>query len=199
MTDIFSSRTYLLSPRSNEEEVATVAEKLGWPLIGRLPEDVSALAPRETFWGKSQDLVLHYQEDVISKSPCAFLTGANKKQVETAARLLEAQLKPATLEELLKAAEATKNLPDDYALAVLRLGLGAPEHFDERFSASIARAVAHEDEEVRKSAAWATSYTAWPQFVPLLTEMAEQDPSENVRRVAQKILNAYTGEGTPEE
>ncbi|MFC8800990.1 hypothetical protein ACFT2C_24940 [Promicromonospora sp. NPDC057138] len=194
MTETFSSRKYLLSPQSYEDEVAAVAERLGWPFIGRLSEDEATLTSRQLFWGKSHDLVLHYMEDVLSKSPCSFITGVNELGVATAARILEARLQPATLEEVLDAAEAVRDIPHDYVLAVLRLGLGAPESFDERFFSGIEKAARSSHEEVRKAAAWATSYVIWPQFNPLLSHLAEYDSSEAVRRVATSILNASRAE-----
>ncbi|MFF3872668.1 hypothetical protein [Streptomyces sp. NPDC001978] len=199
MPEYFSSRKFLLDPQSQEKAVAAVAQKLGWRHLGVLPEDATALAPYEVIWGKSQDLTLHYREDFLTKSPCAFVTGSDEHRVATAARFVEARLEPATVEEILEAADTVQHISADYALAVLRLGLGAPESFDERFSARIARAAEHPETEVRKAAAWATSYVIWPQFIPLLDQMAGQDSSEDVRRVARKILNAYLAEGGSHE
>lgn len=196
---MFGSRKYLLSSQSYEDEVSVVAEKLGWPLLGTLPEDVASLTSRQFFWGKSEDLVLHYMEDVLSKSPCAFVTGVDERQVATAARFLEAQLRPATAEEILDAADAVQDIPHDYVLAVLRLGLGAPESFDERFCSRIGKAARNSHDEVRKAAAWATSYVVWPQFIPLLSQLAESDSSESVRRVAIDILSAYHKEFDEDE
>ncbi|GAA3636078.1 hypothetical protein ACG5V6_09455 [Streptomyces chitinivorans] len=195
MADYFYSRKYLMSPRSDENEVAAVADKLGWGLIGEFSEDVSRLASREFVWGEGEELMLHYREDVITKSPCAFITGSDERRVDRVAHFLETQIRPASLEDLLDAAEAVQNLPEDYSLAVLRLGLGAPAYFDERFAARIQDAAWSSNVEVRKAAAWATSYVEWVQFVPMLTKMAEEDPSEEVRRVAMRILGAYKAEG----
>src|SRR5690242_2862542 len=93
MPEYYSSRIFLLDPSGREEAVAAVAEKLGWPRLGVVPEDAAALAPYEVIWGKSQDLALHYREDFLTKSPCALVTGADERQVETAARFVEARLK----------------------------------------------------------------------------------------------------------
>ncbi|MFG2727955.1 hypothetical protein [Streptomyces canus] len=199
MPDYFSSRMFLLAPRSDEEEVAAVAEKLGWGFLGELSEDPAQLASRELIWGKSQNLTLHFREDFLTKSPCVFVSGADERRVATAARFTETQLKPATIDEILEAADSVRQIPADYALAVMRLGLGAPEHFDERFATRIAAAAENPEEEVRKAAAWATSYVVWPQFISLLERMAEYDSAEDVRRVARRIRNAYIEEGGAHE
>ncbi|TCO26413.1 hypothetical protein EV652_107305 [Kribbella steppae] len=191
MPDYFASRKLLLELQSHESEVAVVADKLGWGLLGVLQENPAGLDPYEVIWGKSAALTLHYREDFLTKSPCAFVTGADERQVHTAARLVEARLKPATLDDLLEAADALRHIPADFALAVLRLGLGSPESFDERFATRIAEAAEHPQEEMRKAAAWATSYMIWTQFIQLLDQLAEHDPSDDVRRVARNILNAY--------
>ncbi|MGW0209341.1 hypothetical protein ACWDZ8_27285 [Streptomyces sp. NPDC003233] len=191
MTEHFRSRRYLLDPGSDATVVGRLAATLGWPLLGELVANPGALESYEVMWGKSRDLTLHYQEELFTLSPCAFITGENEARVRAAARVAEQQLKPATPEELLEAADAVRNSPADYMLAIQRLGLGAPVDYDERFFVRIQAAFEDEVDGVRKAAVWATSSAEWPQFEPLLAHAAVNDPAEDVRADAELLLDAY--------
>ncbi|WP_311704327.1 hypothetical protein [Streptomyces litchfieldiae] len=156
-----------------------------------MPENADRLESHEVIWGKSGDLTLHYQEDVLTRSPAAFVTGEDQRRVQVASRILEQRLKPATTEELLEAAEAVRPSPADYMLAILRLGLGAPVDFDQRFFDQVRNAMRDTETGVRYAAVWATSYVEWPQYEPLLVRASEHDPSEKVRGDAAVVLAAY--------
>jgi hypothetical protein len=168
-----------------------VANKLRWPIIGELRADPSRLEPYEVIWGKSHGLTLRYQEDLFTRSPSAFITGEGEQQLRVASRILKQHLNPSTLEELLEAADKLRRLPADYMLAVLRLGLGSPVNFDERFFDRVQDAMKDSVEGVRKAAVWAASYVNWPQYEPLLAQAAHEDTSEEVRDDAVKVLDAY--------
>jgi hypothetical protein len=189
------SRRYLLAPRSTEDEVATVAARLNWERLGEILEDSANLVSHEVIWGRDEKLTLHYSEDLLSRSPHAFVTGDDQAKVDIVSRIVEQKLRPATLEEILEAADdVAGNIPDEM-LAVLRLGLGAPLSFDERFFLRIRDAMQSSIFQLRKAAIWATSYVPWPQYIPLLVEVAEHDPIESLRSDARMLLEAYKSQG----
>lgn len=102
------SRRYLLDPRSTAEDVGVVADKLRWPLIGELKEDLSRLESHEVIWGKTHDLTLHYQDDLSHGARTRSLREKMRGGCGPS-RILKQQLKPATLEELLEAADTVRS------------------------------------------------------------------------------------------
>jgi hypothetical protein len=44
---------------------------------------------------------------------------------------------------------------------------------------------------VREAAVWATAYSPWPQYRPLLKATAQSDPEENLRRDAFAVLAGF--------
>lgn len=194
MTEYLSSRKYLLPATSTADDVGNFAEQLGWPRLASMPENAENMESHECIWGKDEGLLLHYRQDFITKSPCSFATGSSQDRVNRLAHFIEQHFNPATPEELLEAAEHFRELDSEFSIAILRLGLGAPEKFDERIASLILEATRHSNPEVRNSAVWATSYIYWPQFIPILYDLADHDSSRRVRSAAAQLRDAYTAE-----
>jgi hypothetical protein len=192
-TDRFRSRRYLLEPAvsSTANDVAVVADKLRWPLVGQRLGDDESLLGHEVVWGKNDGLNLRYQQDALSRSPGVCIMGGDERQVLAASRIVLQALNPATLEELLDASDALAYWPADFMLALLRLGFGAPVEFDDRFFERIQGALRHSLTEVRYASVWATFHTRWPQFEPLLVRAAQDDLDEVVRHAATRVLGGW--------
>jgi hypothetical protein len=80
---------------------------------------------------------------------------------------------------------------EDLCRAVLRAGVGAPREFSSKFFKRIKKAILDGDSRIRSAGIWATAYSRWPVFVPLLTDVSQQDPVESLQRDARIILNHY--------
>lgn len=79
--------------------------------------------------------------------------------------------------------------------AVFRLGLGAPMVHTHEFMPPLLHAMAQEHPMLRAAAVRSTAYTEWPEFVPILEAMADNDPDERVRAEAAKVVGVYRQAG----
>ncbi|SMC47652.1 hypothetical protein [Kibdelosporangium aridum] len=195
MSESFSSRRYLLAPKATDADVAVVATKLGWAKLGEISQNSADLVSREVIWGASDQLTLHYSEDFLSRSPHFFVTGHDRAKVDVAARFAQGRLRPATLDELVEAFDDVSGDLADEILATLRLGLGSPLEFDERFFDRVRKSMSSADEGLRRAAVWATLYAVWEQYIPVLLEVAERDHSEQLRAEARMVIQAYRMQG----
>ena len=112
-------------------------------------------------------------------------------------RILEHDLDVWSVTELLDGVDSART-PPELGRAIIRMGLGAPVEFDERFLKRIVNVANHPEFMVRKVAVIATMYPAWPQFRPFLVTISKNDPSEVVRATAAEILGSYDRVGVPE-
>ncbi|WP_073480724.1 hypothetical protein [Streptoalloteichus hindustanus] len=143
----------------------------------------------ECVWALTLDVQLHYLED--HRSGCSFVvvTGPSQERVEEFAPLVASYLGPWTWPELL--AEVRRGGgQEERARALLRAGIGAPDHFDQSFFDHVANAARSPEGWLRTAGVWATSYPFWPEFVPLLREVAEHDADPDLRAEARAIATA---------
>ena len=101
------------------------------------------------------------------------------------------ELYPWTLDELVDEVKS-RNVagdPRSLAQAVIRLGVGAPNEYNDEVFHRIADAMHSADAWGRKAAIWATTYSRWPQFLPLLREVADTDADQELRRQARAMVD----------
>ena len=97
-------------------------------------------------------------------------------------------------------AVAAKNAPKASARprAVTLAGIGAPDEFDQDFFDVISAAIRDvNDVAMRTAGVWATPYSGWPEFLPLLDHVAESDELDELRDEAERFaeeIRARTGE-----
>jgi len=78
------------------------------------------------------------------------------------------------------------------AQAVIRVGLGAPDEYDEEFFELIRDAFTSKEKYVREAAIWATAYSPWPHYRPLLEAAAQHDPEESTAPTPPPEANLVT-------
>ncbi|MFD7505957.1 HEAT repeat domain-containing protein [Streptomyces sp. NPDC059850] len=122
------------------------------------------------------------------------IEGEHLEGFQEAVRVVQEELDPWESRILLLTIDDAPN-PLSRARAVIRAGLGAPYAFDESFFSHIRDALGDSHEWVREAAVWATSYSPWPQYRPLLEDIARNDPKEKIRGDAAAILAGFDQEG----
>jgi hypothetical protein len=146
---------------------------------------------RQVSWATDQETRLHYAVDHLSA--CSFIV-VEDGDSENFSQLVDAVMEvldPWTIDELLTeaASYATSGDPRAFAQAVIRLGVGAPNDYNGEVFNRILAAMHSPETWVRKAAIWATTYSRWPQFLPLLSEVADKDPDQEIRSEARLMVD----------
>ncbi|WP_199512585.1 hypothetical protein [Nucisporomicrobium flavum] len=137
----------------------------------------------EMTWSMAPAVILHYVEDVVSRSGHVHVTGRDTADIESRVETLGRELDTLTMKELT-AAVGEAGAGPELARALLRVGLGAPLAFDATVFDVIRGGLANEDAMVRQSTVYATTYSPWREWLPVLREVARDDPSADVRELA---------------
>jgi hypothetical protein len=190
----YLSRRLVLKHADAEREVQAFASDLGWPRTLEEAADPAHGKAREIMWAPGPALSLHYLEDPVSRQSYLVARSDDREKAESLASLAEKRLAVWQPDELLAAVdEATA--PVDRAVAVIRSGLGSPDEFDDRFFRRIRDSMSHPDRRIREAALYATAYSAWPQYLPLLERAAHEDPDEERRNDARILVQSFRAEG----
>lgn len=186
----------VLRKPSAEEEVRQFAESNSWTLVSDRPGDAEAGQRRELVWEAGPEAQVTYSQDDMSPSSFVTASSASANLTSSLGRWLEEELRPWRVKDLSRLVDVAKD-PVRIGLAVLRLGLGAPYEYDEAVFQRMSRGLTHEDGRTRDMAIWATTYSPWPQYRPLLRYIAEHDPEPDLRERARFTLDSYDAVGVP--
>jgi hypothetical protein len=170
--------------------VADTAEEQGWQCVEEVVED----GARQVLWAVGPGTSLTYTEDPVSHNAYAVLVSEDRQTFDEALHIVEEELMPWTRRALLISIDEAR---DALALAraVIQAGLGAPDSYDEDFFTKIREAFSSPEKWVREAAVWATSYSPWPQYRPLLETVARDDPEEKLRSDASAVLAGFDAHG----
>jgi hypothetical protein len=191
--DRYVTRRYVLRPDVTADHVDEVAHSLDWPLVHQQDRDREAGVDGQLIW-QGPEVSLHYIVDATSGIGYVVLAGKDGTTVESVARQVVERLAPWTLEELTTAFDKADN-PRDRAQFALRIGLAAPTDFDEGVLRRIGETFADQEPKVRYAGLWASTYTGYTEFVPVVEDIAVNDPEEYVRSRAASILEAFRRAG----
>ncbi|GGO94890.1 hypothetical protein [Wenjunlia tyrosinilytica] len=191
--DRYVTRRHVLRPDVTADHVDEVARSLDWPLVHQQDRDREAGVDGQLIW-QGPEVSLHYIVDATSGIGYVLLAGKDEEAVEPAARQVVARLAPWTLEELFAAFDKADTARDRAQFA-LRIGLAAPKDFDEGVFRRIGAALSDQEPKVRYAGLWASTYTGWTEFVPVMENIALNDPEEYVRSRAASILEAFRRAG----
>jgi hypothetical protein len=108
--------------------------------------------------------------------------------------LVDDELMPVRPRALLTSHDGTRD-PLPRARTLIQLGLGAPAEYDDEFFVRIRDGFASPEQWVREAAIWATAYSPWPQYRPLLEAAAQSDPAPKLRTDATTILAGFDHHG----
>jgi hypothetical protein len=197
MQQRFRSVRLVLRNAPNEREVRELASACNWELVADRPGDPDEGVLRELEWQADPAVQVAYTEDDMS--PNAFVTVGGSDAVKTSAITAQVQegLKFWSLRDLCRLVDIVKD-PVKIGLAVLRLGLGSPYSYDSEVFQRITSALTHEDRRTRDMAIWATTYSPWPEYLPSLREVAENDPVSKLRERARFTVESYKRAGVME-
>jgi hypothetical protein len=137
---------------------------------------------------------LHYIEDITSGHRYVLIEAQNQRIVAALAQTLAETITVWTSNDLCTAC-ASAERPQARAQAVLRLGVGAPDTYDQRVYAIVSAALTDPAAEVRDAALWAVAYSSYPEYRSDLQNMAVNDPNPDLRHRAHLTLDAYAGHG----
>lgn len=180
----------ILREQATEEDVQHFARGLSMTKIRDISSPERQTVVREITWEANSGVLLHYAADYLSASRIISIEGDDNEQfrrfVDVTVRLLD----PWRLDELINEVDSC-DVGDarSLALAVIRLGVGAPNGYNDEVFNRISAAMHSPQAWVRKAAIWATMYSQWPEFLPLLREIADADPDEEIRNDARRMVN----------
>jgi hypothetical protein len=195
--DEYRSNRVVLRETSGEDDVRRFADTLGWPQLAAQEQDLANAVSREVAWGVGTEISLHYVEDPVTGNNYVNAWGHDKAAVDALVRIAAENLDSWSADELEQAVTTAEN-SQEKAKAVLRAGLAAPNEFDERFFRLISSAITDPDPVAREAGIYATAFSSYPQYRPLLRRVAETDPVDSRRDDAQLALESFDIEGVRE-
>jgi hypothetical protein len=147
-------------------------------------------------WHVADDLVFDYLESYLTTDGCILAIGPDAVQAERLMQEVESDLAAQIFGEAeLISRIDTDDLPS-IGRALVQAGLGAPLRYDQAFFDSIsAKATSYPEFRIRETAVFSMAYTEWPEFVPLLRNILNNDQEERVRLRAQIVFDGYIGAG----
>jgi hypothetical protein len=188
---------YLLRDGVGEDDVAAFAAEHGWDLVSRDVADRERGTEHDTMWSTRDRVTFHYHEDGAARRPYVYLAGRDLAKVEHFRDVVDGRLNPLQDAELLSDVSAQPPGPKR-ALAILLAGIGAPMGYDKRFFTVIAAAMKDDVAELRKVGVLASTYSPWPEYRPLLADLARDDADPEVRELAQATIRAFDEQGIPD-
>lgn len=192
---LFQSRRMILRAADPLRVVTDFVREVGATELGgmtKTPEESNYGIVRELVWELATGLQLHYLEDY--RSACCFMviTCTDDRRTEEICCLVSSYLGTWSDDDVIRAIEESAS-PADRAQAVIRAGVAAPEEFQPDLWHRIGQAMSDPDPLVRAAGVWATPYSFWPQFRPLLEKVAQDDPDPGLRADAFALALAIAG------
>jgi hypothetical protein len=188
------SRRVVLRPPSTIDDVLALADSAGWLLIGQILPGPEQGPNLEVRWQVSEYTDLHYVEDELAKELYLVAVGQDELEKAQVLRRLESELSVRTVSEVLAELDGSP-LGPGAVKPVLRAGLVAPLEFSDDVYERLVAVLGHPEKIVRQAAVFGMLYTAWPQFLPSLRELAETDPDPDVRETARMALDRFASNG----
>lgn len=188
----FISRRMLMRSQSSREHVYRYLVEMGWSMV--LEEgDASRRENYRADFRVAPGTLFHYVEDFVSRQSYFYVSSVTELGVERLATLVDDDLDPFGLSELLEISDNARGL--EHGRAIVKLGVAAPHEFDEQVFARIDSGMRNEDLRVRRLSLWATVYSPWPQYLPQIRFISEHDPDDGIRGRAMDILEVFESQG----
>lgn len=179
------NRRIIFKNSEGEVTITSLSVDGGWDLVEMVRADPDNQIPYELhFKSYKEDVEVVYVEDPISECSYAIVSG---EDMDATCLLIEEKTECWTAEEMFSDWEKA---PHDTAqiLAILRIGVGAPYEYDERFANKLKEGLASDDNQVREATLAAIGYRDWQEFDSLLEDVAANDPDERCRTRAAVML-----------
>ena len=189
-TQVRRSRRFVLREFQDRDSVVQVATELGWPLERVTEPDHEAVQDLEILWKPGPGLALRYVEDFDADESYVVVSGRNAEGVRGVEIYVEARLPAWSLDDLVRKVDEAST-DEERAQNVLRLGLGAPIEMRDDFVRRISDAIQDKSLYVRQAGVWAVAHAEWPVLLPLVRQVAENDPEEEIRDDAMTIVDVF--------
>jgi hypothetical protein len=178
------------------EEVESLAVAHGWAKSSTVQKQ-PPFSGTEITWSSSGGGSLRYTEDEMTGNCYVVVEATTRGEVQRLGELVLEELLPWEMPELVFAVD---NAADEieFGLSVIRLGIAAPPHRDDQIFRRVRSALTHDDVRVRDMAIVATTYSPWPEYVPILRDIAQSDPEPKLRQRSRLVLESYTDAGIGE-
>lgn len=175
------------------EEVEYLARSLGWAKASTV-EKVPPFSGVEITWSSSDGETLRYVEDEMTGNCYVTVEAPSRELVQRTTETVLDELLPWELEELLFAVDTATDAVD-LGLAVIRLSIAAPSHREEQIFQRVRFALTHSDARVRDMAIAAITYSPWPEYKPILRDIAQSDPEQKLRERGGLVLQSFADAG----
>lgn len=188
----FRSRRYISRTRDLESVVRRLAEVHGWTLAFERPADSQQGIGIALIWEIIVGLTVAYYDEPRVQVSCLIARSARHlSEVREYEAFLTRRLDLLDVSELLAAPSLAEPGSKAEVLSLLRLGFGAPVEFDQRYFDRLSSAMRAANSEIRDAALRGMNYTEWPQFRPVLQQVAKRDSNRSVRKLAKRILTIF--------
>lgn len=183
MSEIPKARL-ILADSMTREEFRAIARGHDWIL--HQVYDTPGSNYEEVWTNADQTAALHYVEDSEISGEHFLLVRSDS--VHAYATAIARVFRTVSLDELYKTVVYGENV-DERIRALTRLGVVA---FDVTKDVRVAweTGLFHADERVRLATIRAMSFNGLPALIPLLEEAALEDPSDDVRALAQRLIDS---------
>jgi hypothetical protein len=189
----YSSRRLVTRECPCLDDITALAQGNGWPISS----DDSDNRKHEVKWDVGPQVTLHYVEDKVILMCYIFVTSTLPNLANGYADAIERELGTLTVDQISDMVEMEQD-PVRQGSEIIRLGVAAPPDYDDDVFERISTALGARDERLREMAIWATSYSAYPQYRPLLRRIANEDPVQRLRERAEMMLEAFDRAGVAE-
>lgn len=180
----------ILRSQDGEAEVARYATENGWAFSREIRPNRRKGTLRELIWRISSEVTMHYQMDDATGSPYIYFTTPWPNIGIGLVKHAQHNANVIPYGELLADFDSAER-SQDRAMALLRMALGSPREPDDAATSRIVAGLEDGDDGIRKAAVYATTYTPSLLYLPHLRAIATNDTSEEIRFLAQNIVQVY--------
>lgn len=187
------SRRLLLRRCPGLDDVSQWAQVNDWTRSGADDSDKKL----EVRWQVGSATELHYVEDRVIGMCYVFAADSIPMLATGFGDVIESELDVVPIVEIMNAIDQGQD-PLHIGREIIRLGVTAPLVYDDDVFARIGSALRSPDDRVRELAMWATTYSSYAEYRPILRMIAQNDPSQSARERAAFVLRAFDKAGVPE-
>jgi hypothetical protein len=191
----YTTKRFVLEAPAGEAEVEAWATALGWSRESEIPGDPQRGIEHQIIWSARDVAAIHFLQDTYYGYPYYVLTGGLERIVEALAAQAEADLRPFTIEELCDVHDQAEDVGQRVMSGYL-LGIAGSAAYDERVFTRISAALENGDAKAREVALHAIEYADYPEFLPILTRIAQHDSDDGLRARAAAMRDVMASKGT---
>ncbi|MER6812725.1 hypothetical protein ABT299_25975 [Spirillospora sp. NPDC000708] len=181
----YAARRMLLRQETSRNDVLRYAAAMGWAKTG----EEGALEQSQTYrlvFSVVPGTAVRYVEDFTSRQRYLYVSSNTDWVAERLATLIDDDLSPWPLSDLVAACDHSRDL--EHGRALMRLGVAAPYEYNPEVFARLDAGMQHPDPRVRRLSLWATTYSPWPQYLARICAIAQADPEPALQERAETIL-----------